>query len=294
MLKFAVIGLGVMGKNHARALQNVADAKLVAACDPFTGGDFCCKHYGDLDKMLESEDLDAAVIATPTFAHKDAAIKCAQKGVNLLIEKPLASSAPQAREIAEAAKKLGIKAAVGHVERFNPAVCALKNELVQRRIYEIHTTRISPFPTRIGDVGVLADLAVHDIDLIRFISGEEILSSHILKSRRIHASCEDSANLSFELSGGATACARVSWLSPFKKRTIEVVCEGGVFEADLISQELKFYANLDANSFSQKSCFVKKSEALSGELNAFTSLLKGQNSDIATLEDGIRTLEVIL
>ena len=293
MLKFAVIGLGVMGKNHARSLQNVADAKLVAACDPFTGGDFCCKHYGDLDKMLESEDLDAAVIATPTFAHKDAAIKCAQKGVNLLIEKPLASSVPQAREIAETAKKLGIKAAVGHVERFNPAVCALKNELAQRRIYEIHTTTISPFPTRIGDVGVLADLAVHDIDLIRFISGEEILSSHILKSRRIHASCEDSANLSFELSGGATACARVSWLSPLKKRTIEVVCEGGVFEADLISQELKFYANLDANSFSQKNCFVKKSEALSGELNAFTSLLKGQNSDIATIEDGIRTLEVI-
>ena len=168
MLKFALIGLGVMGKNHYRALQSVADVQIAALCDPFCKENFAQKIYVDLDEMLESENLDAAVIATPTSLHKEAALKCMQKGLNLLIEKPVCANAADAQILLEEAKRRDIKVAVGHVERFNPAIATLKKELENEEIYSVQITRNAPFPQRIADVGILADLAVHDIDLIRF------------------------------------------------------------------------------------------------------------------------------
>ena len=174
MLKFALIGLGVMGKNHYRALQNVAGVQIVALCEPFCKENFAQKIYTELDEMLESENLDAAVIATPTSLHKETALKCMQKGLNLLIEKPVCANAADAQILLEEAKRRDIKVAVGHVERFNPAITALKKELANEEIYSVQITRNAPFPQRITDVGILADLAVHDIDLIRFLSGKEI------------------------------------------------------------------------------------------------------------------------
>ena len=238
MLKFALIGLGVMGKNHYRALQNVADVQITALCDPFCKENFAHKIYLGLDEMLESENLDAAVIATPTSLHKEAALKCMRKGLNLLIEKPVCANAADAQILLEEAQKRNLKVAVGHVERFNPAVAALKKELENEEIYSIQITRNAPFPQRIADVGILADLAVHDIDLIRFLSGKEIKSADIKCSRKIHAKFEDNAVLSFELEGEITALIATSWLAHRRKRTVEVACKGAVYEADLLNQSL--------------------------------------------------------
>ncbi len=293
MLKVAIIGLGVMGKNHLKTLKNIPNAEVIATCDPISKSEPNIAHYRNLDALLKNHTPEVAIIATPTSFHVESAKACMQKGINVLIEKPLARNLAEARELKEFASKMSVKAVLGHVERFNPVITALKNELKDKTIYAIHTTRISPFPARIADVGVLADLGVHDIDLIRFLSRREITESHIAKSRHRHATCEDSANISLKLQDDILAHIRLCWLSSFKQREVEILCKEGVFRADLIAQELKFYTHVDANSFTQKNIFVKKGEALAGELESFFALLRGESSDIASIDDGIETLKFI-
>ena len=293
MLKFALIGLGVMGKNHYRALQNVAGVQIVALCDPFCNENFAQKIYTELDEMLESENLDAAVIATPTSLHKEAALKCMRKGLNLLIEKPVCANAADAQILLEEAQKRNLKVAVGHVERFNPAIAALKKELENEEIYSIQITRNAPFPQRIADVGILADLAVHDIDLIRFLSGKEIKSADIKCSRKIHAKFEDNAVLSFELEGEITALIATSWLAHRRKRTVEVACKGAVYEADLLNQSLVKFSEFDASSYKTQNIFVKRTDPLTSELEDFVRLLSGEQSAGASIEDSLKTLKII-
>ena len=293
MLKFALIGLGVMGKNHYRALQNVAGVQIAALCDPFCKENFAHKIYADLDEMLESENLDAAVIATPTSLHKEAALKCMQKGLNLLIEKPVCANAADAQILLDEAQKRNIKVAVGHVERFNPAIVALKKELENEEIYSVQITRNAPFPQRITDVGILADLAVHDIDLIRFLSDKEIKSADIKSSRKIHAKFEDNAVLTFELEGEITALIATSWLAHRRKRTVEVACKGAVYEADLLNQSLVKFSEFDASACKMQNIFVKRTDPLTSELEDFVRLLSGEQSVGASIEDSLITLKII-
>jgi len=293
MLKFAIVGMGVMGKNHLKVLRSFTDIEVVGVCDPVAVGDFGCELFRDLDQMLSTIKIDALIIATPTFLHCNVALKCLDRGINLLIEKPLAINLNEANAIKQVANKSLAKVAVGHIERFNPAIISLKNELRERQIYQINTTRISPFPSRITDVGVLADLGVHDIDLIRFISGAEILDCGSAKLQKLHTKCEDDVILNFKLCNNITASSHVSWLYPFKKRLLEVVCGDGVFEADLIAQELKFYSKIDNAIFGTKGCFVKKGDSLVNELIAFVEFLRGSQNHLATLDDGLATLKFI-
>ena len=282
MLKFALIGLGAMGKNHYRALQNVAGVQIAALCDPFCKENFAHKIYTDLDEMLESENLDAAVIATPTSLHKETALKCMRKGLNLLIEKPVCANAADAQILLGEAQNRNLKVAVGHVERFNPAIVALKKELEN-----------APFPQRITDVGILADLAVHDIDLIRFLSGKEIKSADIKSSRKIHAKFEDNAVLSFELEGEITALIATSWLAHRRKRMVEVACKGAVYEADLLNQSLVKFSEFDASACKMQNIFVKSTDPLTSELEDFVRLLGDKKSVGASIEDSLKTLKII-
>ena len=204
-MKIAVIGLGVMGKNHLRVLKTISGVEIPCVCDPIAEGDFGTTLYKDVDEMLNKESLDAVVIAVPTAFHKGVALKCIEKGINLLIEKPVAPTAIEGAEIQRAAARANVKTAVGYIERFNPVVNGLKAELEGKEIYNISITRVGPIPPRIADVGILTDLSVHDIDLIRFMTGKEILRSNIFKSQKIHNHYEDNAILSFELSGDITA-----------------------------------------------------------------------------------------
>ena len=242
MLKFAIVGLGVMGKNHFRALQNVFGVRLAAVCDPcisdadvtvlcelFKERNSAPKFYRDLDEMLASEPLDAVIIATPTSLHKDAALKCMQKGVNLLIEKPVASNAADAQILLDEAQRLNLKVAIGHIERFNHSAVAQKTELVNEEIFSIRITRNAPFPQRIADVGILTDLAVHDIDLIRYLSQKEIRDMSVMSSKKLHAKFEDNANLSFLLEGEILASISTSWLAPKRERKVEVAFKGAYF-----------------------------------------------------------------
>jgi predicted dehydrogenase len=294
MLRIALIGLGSMGKNHYRVYKQLQNVELCALCDVVKNDSFEEPFYTDVDTMLEAERPDAAVIVVPTFLHKEVALKCIEKGVHIFIEKPAASTIDDAKIIAKAVKERGIKSCVGHVERFNPVVQGLKDELKDKEIYSVAITRVGPFPPRIADVGVLTDLSVHDIDLIRFITGKNIIDKAIFKSRKIHNHHEDNAVLSFELEDSIIADITTNWLTPFKKRRIEVACKEAYYEADLMGQELNEFSGFHVNnSYVIRGCHIKKDEPLIKEIEAFVSYLEtGDRGSLASVEDSIITLEI--
>ena len=253
MLKIAIIGMGVMGKNHYRVLQTIPEAEVVGLCDPVAKDEFSHKLYRDLDEMFETIEIDAAIIAVPIF------LKCMNEGIHLLIEKPVASNIEDGKEILKVANEKNLKVIIVHIERYNPVVQALKNEIKDKEIYSINITRVGPFPPRIADVGILTDLAVHDIDLIRFITKKEIVDTSIYKSQKIHNHHEDNAILTFKLEDDIIVLITINWLTPYKKRKIKVACKEAYYEANLLSQELVEYLNFKINnSFVVRECFVKK------------------------------------
>lgn len=295
MMTIALIGLGSMGRNHYRILKELKnEVSLVGLCDVVKNGEFDEPFFTDVDEMLDTVKPDAAIIVVPTFLHKEVALKCIARGVHVFIEKPAAATIEDAKLIAKAVTDAGLKSCVGHVERFNPVIQALKEELRGKEIYSMSITRVGPFPPRIADVGVLTDLSVHDIDLMRFITHRNILEKNIFKSRKIHNHHEDNAVLSFELEDAIIGEIITNWLTPFKKRTIEVACKDAYFEADLITQNLTEYSNFHVNnSYVVRGCHIKKDEPLLKEVEAFVRYLQtGERGDLATIEDSIITLQV--
>jgi UDP-N-acetylglucosamine 3-dehydrogenase len=168
-LRIGVIGVGVMGSNHARVLTGLPGAELVGVADPdrkqaeFVARTLGCAAVANVNELLDLK-VDAVTIAAPTHLHRDIALACIARGVHVMVEKPIASSVEEGREIIAAARRAGVTLMVGHVERFNPAVEAIKDALRNEDILSIAITRVGPFPPRMSNVGVVIDLAVHDID----------------------------------------------------------------------------------------------------------------------------------
>ena len=240
-LRVGVVGVGVMGSNHARVLAGLPNTELVGVADPdrkqteFVARTLGCAAVGSINELLDLK-VDAITIAAPTHLHHDIALTCIARGVHVLVEKPIASSVEEGREIISAARRAGVTLMIGHVERFNPAVEAIKEAIRGEVILSIAITRVGPFPPRMSNVGVVIDLAVHDIDLIRWFTDSDIVEVQPQLSSAV-AEREDIALLQFRTASGVLAHINTNWLTPFKARNVTVATRGKYVMGDLLTRE---------------------------------------------------------
>ena len=288
-MKCALIGLGVMGLKHYKILKQMSEIDSVITVDIANDNEIL-PEYNNVSSMLKKEqDIDFAVIATPTILHKDIAIELIKAGINVLIEKPITKTVKDAEEVLVQAKENNVKVAVGHIERFNPAIKILSEELEGQTIINCNITRIGPYPSRVADVGVKLDLSVHDIDLLRFITQQEIVSCDCLASN-IKGKQDDTASFLCKMSGGSTGMIFNSWLSPSKKRNIEIFTTQGYYDIDLIKRSNSRYT-INGHISPISNILSAQGNALQMELQAFIKYTQTDNiGDLCTLEDAIITL----
>ena len=297
MIKVGVIGLGAMGRNHLRIYSELPDVELAGIADIDYGlaqslaKKYRTKSFRDYKELLQ-EDLDAVSIAVPTSLHREVALAAADAGTNILIEKPIADSVSAGSSIIEAANKNQVKLMIGHIERFNPVIPVIKKEIEETEVSLIEITRIGPFPPRIRDVGVIIDLATHDIDLLRYITGSEFKKIYSLTSRNL-APHEDAAILLFQMENGILGRVTVNWLTPFKVREINIAAREKFIKASLIDQKVTTYSKYKENeSYLVRELSVPFGEPLKLELEAFIHSLKNNIPPPITGEDGLKALEV--
>ncbi len=252
MLKAAVIGAGAMGRNHARVYAELERVRLVAVADvnpqalQAVGRRFGVRSYTDYREMLDVEKPDLVSVAVPTALHRTVALEVIARGINLLVEKPIAATSAQAREVITAATRARVKLAVGHVERFNPAVIELKRRLAAGdlgQVFAAHSRRLSPFPGRITDVGVVLDLATHELDLLCYLLEARVVSVYAELDRRIHPSHEDMLLGLLRFDNGVLGVLDISWLSPVKRRELFLTGARGMYQVNYLTQDLYFYEN---------------------------------------------------
>ena len=249
-LRGAVLGLGMIGRHHARILQSGGGATFAGAVDP--GGDrFGAVHdparlFGSVEELLDQARPDFAIVAVPTEEHLPTVEQLAAAGVHVLVEKPLAATSDEAREIIAAVERAGIRGAVGHVERYNPALLAARARKADLgEVFLIATERTGPFPSRVKDVGVVKDLATHDLDLVRWLGESPVEAVAAQTSHRMGRDHEDLVLATGRLASGVTFNCQVDWLTPTKTRRTRILGERGMLVADTLTADLTLFENAD-------------------------------------------------
>src|SRR5215468_9189806 len=296
-LRVGVIGVGVMGSNHARVLAGLPGVELVGVVDPdanqanFVKSVLGCPALASADELL-ALGIDAVTIAAPTHLHHDIALKCIARGLHVLVEKPIASSVEEGQDIITAARHAGITLMVGHVERFNPAVQAIKDAIAGEDILSIAITRVGPFPPRMSNVGVVIDLAVHDIDLIRWFTDSDIIEVQPQLSSAV-AEREDIALLQFRTVSGVLAHINTNWLTPFKARNVTVATLGKYVTGDLLTRQVtECFGFQPDGSYSMRHLSVGHAEPLRAELQAFVAAIRSGAAPAVTGEEAVASLEI--
>jgi len=249
-LRGAVLGLGMIGRHHARILQSGAIATFAGAVDP-EGDRYGALHdrgllFATVDELLATAKPDFAIVAVPTEEHLPAVERLAGAGVHVLVEKPLAATADEAREIIAVVDRAGVRGAVGHVERYNPALLAAREQMRELgEVFLIATERTGPFPSRVKDVGVVKDLATHDLDLVRWLGGSPVEAVAAQCSHRMGRAHEDLVLATGRLASGVAFNCQVDWLTPTKTRRTRILGERGMLVADTLTADLTFYENAD-------------------------------------------------
>jgi hypothetical protein len=312
-LRAGLVGLGMMGRHHARVLGSLDGVELVAVCDPM--GD-AHNVSGGRPVFTEVKDLiaagiDYAMVAAPTAFHEELALELAEAGIHALIEKPLAVDTPAAKRIQEAFAAKGLVGAVGHIERYNPALQQLRARLDNGElgaVYQIATRRQGPFPARIADVGVIKDLATHDIDSTAWVARSKFVSVSAQTAHKSGRPHEDMVAAIGKLENGIITNHLVNWLTPFKERLTIVTGERGTLVADTLTADLTFYANASVDTqWDSVAAFrgvsegdviryaFSKPEPLRTEHEAFRDAvlgLPGALERIVTMEQGLATVAV--
>jgi predicted dehydrogenase len=309
-LRVGLIGLGMMGRHHARVIREVEGLELVAVADAY--GD----PHGVAGKLplcasideLIAEGIDMAVCAVPTGLHEKVGLALAAAGVHTLVEKPIADTVEAGQRLVDAFESAGLIGAVGHIERFNPALQSLRARIEAGdlgEVYQIATRRQGPFPARIADVGVVKDLGTHDIDLTSWLAQSPFTSVSARTSTRSGRPHEDMVTASGQLANGVITSHLVNWLSPMKERLTVVTGEKGAFVADTLTADLTFYENgTFTTEWEAVSNFrgvsegnitrlaLTKREPLRVEHEAFRDAVLGVSNNTVTMREGLNTLRV--
>jgi predicted dehydrogenase len=298
-LRIGVIGAGVMGTNHARVLATLPDARLVGIVDPLEEHRaraidlIGCATYDTLEALL-AEGVDAVTIAAPTHLHHEIALACIERGIHVLVEKPIASNVEESHAIVDAARRAGVTLMAGHVERFNPAVSAIKRAIEGEHILSIGIERVGPFPPRMSNVGVVIDLAVHDIDLIRWFTESEIVEVQPLLSSAV-AQREDIALLQFRTASGVLAHINTNWLTPFKARSVTVATREKYIMGNLLTRQVsECFGFQPDGSYSMRHLSVGHDEPLRAELMAFIASVCNGTTPPVTGEQASASLEIAI
>ena len=316
-MRVAVIGVGSMGFNHLRVYSELDGVQLVGISDVSAErletlkSRFQVPAYTDYRKLIENEKPDAVSITVPTSEHEQVATFALRAGVNVLVEKPIASTVEEGQRLIDLAQEVDRKLMVGHIIRFNPAMQALKARLDAGelgKIFQIFCRRAGPFPARIRDVGVVVDLAPHDVDIMRFLTGMDPLRVFAETEQRIHTDHEDMLFGMLRFPHGITAALEINWLTPTKIRETLVLGEKGMFRVDDLLQDLYFYENSQATGelwagiksirgVSEGKMIrydLKRQEPLKAEIQAFLDAVKNDTTVPVTGEDGLKALRLSL
>lgn len=310
-LRAGLVGLGMMGRHHLRVLSQLDGVELIGVYDPLLNP---LEPVNGIPSFNNLEDLvalkpDYCVVAAPTAFHLELGLALADAGINALIEKPLATDSKEAMQLVAAFDKAGLIGGVGHIERFNPAIQMMRQKIEEGligNVYQIATRRQGPFPSRISDVGVIKDLATHDIDLASWVAQrtyESITAHTAFRSGRVH---EDMVIAIGKLEGGIIVNHMVNWLTPFKERNTTVTGEHGALVADTLTADLTYFANaVSKASWDNVSAFrgvsegdvirfaLDKYEPLKVEHEAFRDALIGVSSDrIVSFSQGLEVLQI--
>jgi UDP-N-acetylglucosamine 3-dehydrogenase len=313
-LRAAVIGLGAMGTNHARVYSEIPGVELVAVADTDearidaavlgTSG----RGYADFARLLDGVRPDLVSVCVPTLAHANVAAAVIERGIPLLVEKPLAATLADGERLRDLAQARAVPLTVGHIERFNPAVIELKRRLQAGelgRVFQMHARRVGPFPARVRDVGVVLDLAPHDIDVMRFLLGSEVTRVQAETEQRINTEHEDMLAGLLRFANGVVGVLDVNWLTPTKIRELSVLGERGMFVVDYLARELTFFENghvsgqpvdwaahhlKGVSEGPSRAIAIEKREPLRTELEAFVAAVRDGTPVAVTADDGIAAM----
>lgn len=294
MIRIGVVGTGNMGRKHARVLSEMPEVDLVGVHDldadraNAVARQYGCRHFFGLDALLDQ--VHAVVVATPTASHFDVGRRCIEAGRATLIEKPLASSVAEAKALHSASAQ-GPLVMVGYVERFNPVIRRLRELLVHDQPRSLHFTRVGPSPAGNVSTGVIMDLAIHDLDLMLYLSGRTV-------TRHAAAAAgpgrEETASLCFQLGDDCHADITANWLAPFRERTVEVITPQSAYRCDLLTQRLTLYKRHyeSLNTYTATEILVPYEEPLRAELSAFLRAVSRGETEPVPLRDALESLRL--
>ncbi len=314
MIRAAVIGVGSMGKNHARIYSELEGVTLVAVADPDAGRReaaarrFRVPTYATHTDLLAAESVDVVSVTVPTGLHHPVAMAALANGAHVLVEKPITSTLAEADELIGEAAARGLTLTVGHIERFNPAVAELQKRLAAGdlgQVFQVQARRLSPFPLHVLDVGVVMDLATHELDMMRYLLGREVTRLFAETSRNLHASHEDMLSSILRFEHGVIGVLDINWLTPTKVRELRITGERGMFQVDYITQDLYFYENAEAASHWDTLALFRgveegnvlklrviKAEPLERELRAFVAAVRDGTPPKVSGADGRQALRL--
>lgn len=317
-VRIGVIGAGSMGINHLRVLRdfNEEQIQLVGVAETYESNlkramsRFHVDGYTDYRQMVEETRPDLVAVVVPTYLHFEIASYLLDRGIDVLVEKPIASTVEEAHALIQLAHLRGAKLAVGHVERFNPAVIEVKRRLVAGelgQVFHLLARRLGPFPPRIRDVGVTLDLATHDIDIMRYLADAEVQRVYAETQRRIHNTYEDLLLGVLRFSNNAIGVLDVNWLTPNKVRELSITGEKGMYLINYLTQDVYFYENdyttttwealrslTGVSEGTMTRLKVQKAEPLRLEYENVVAALAQDIAPMVTGEDGMAVLNVVL